>query len=79
MNLSIDKSEPTFPGMLIGIIGSHFVACVWEFPSDLAFQPVKGARDGVLSSVTTTAETGVSVAVAQEGWKVSQRLGNGLY
>lgn len=54
MNLPIDKSEPTFPDMLIGIIGSHFVACVWEFPSDLAFQPVKGARDGVLSSVTTS-------------------------
>lgn len=54
MNLPINKSEPAFPSMLIGIIGSHFVACVWEFPSDLAFQPVKGARDGVLSSVTTS-------------------------
>lgn len=61
MNLPIDKSEPTFPGMLIGIIGSHFVACVWEFPSDLAFQPVKGARDGVLSSATTSSRNwGVS-------------------
>lgn len=75
MDLHVDNSKPIFFGYRI--ISSHFVPYIREFAFDLAsFSLLQGQRRWALFYNCFLLKWGIDFQ-AQEGWKTSQRLGNG--